>query len=106
MQFLQIWAFLLPGLAFSSAQLKPAPISQNGAAIVVNDCNFMVYYKSISNRPILSSPIPTKGTYKEIYQLNMGPDDTLGSISIKLSSNQSIANATNKSDAFDASIIT
>jgi hypothetical protein len=106
MQFLQIWALLLPGIAFSSAQLEPAPISQNGAAIVVNDCNFTVYYKSVSNHPVLSSHIPAGGTYKETYRLNIGPNNTLGGVSIKLSSNQSIANAANESDAFDTSTIT
>jgi hypothetical protein len=93
-------------MAFSSAQDEPAPISQNGAAIVVNDCNFTVYYKSVSSHPVLSSAIPAGGTYSETYQLNMGPNGTLGGISIKLSSNQSIANAANESDAFDASTIT
>jgi hypothetical protein len=106
MQFLLIWAFLLPGITFSSAQAEPAPISQNGAAIVVNDCNFTVYYKSISSHPVLSSAIPARETYKETYQLNIGPNGTLGGISIKLSSNQSIANAVNELDAFDASTIT
>jgi hypothetical protein len=106
MQFLKIAAFLLLEIVFSSAQLEPAPISQNGAAIVVNDCNFTVYYKSVSNHPVLSSTIPAGGTYKETYQLNMGPNGTLGGVSIKLSSNQSIANAANQSDAFDASTLT
>jgi hypothetical protein len=115
MQFLQICAFLLLGIAFSSAQIEPAPISQNGAAIVVNDCNFTVYYKSVSNHPVLSSAIPAGRAYKETYRLNivdgtLNPNGTvngtLGGISIKLSSNQSIANAANESDAFDASTIT
>jgi hypothetical protein len=71
MQFFQIWAFLLLSIAFSFAQLKPAPISQNGAAIVVNDCDFTVYYKSISNHSVLLSTIPLTGTYKETYWLNI-----------------------------------
>jgi hypothetical protein len=115
MQFFQIWAFLLLSIAFSFAQLKPAPISQNGAAIVVNDCNFPVYYKSISNHSVLPSIIPPAGTYKETYRLNIvngtlnangTVNGTLSGISIKLSLNQSIANAANESDAFDASTIT
>jgi hypothetical protein len=115
MQFIQICAFLLPGIAFFSAQLKPVPISENGAAIIVNDCDFTVYYKSISNHSVVPSTIPPAGTYKETYRLNIvngtlnangTVDGTLGGISIKLSSNQSIANAANESDAFDASTIT
>ncbi len=106
MQLLKIGICLLPGIAFSSAQVEPAPISQNGDAIVVNDCSFSVYYKSVSSHPVLSSAIPPGGTYKETYQLNIDPNGNLGGISIKLSSNQSIANAANMSDAFDASTIT
>jgi hypothetical protein len=111
----QIWALLLLSIAFSSAQLKPAPISQNGAAIIVNDCDFTVYYKSVSNHSVLLNTIPPAGMYKETYQLNIvngtlnangTVNGTLGGISIKLSSNQSIANAANESDAFDASTIT
>jgi hypothetical protein len=115
MRFLQIWALLLPEIAFCSAQLELALISQNGAAIVVNDCNFTVFYKSVCNHSVLSSPIPAGGTYKETYQLrivngtlnaNGTVNGTISGISIKLSSNQSIANAANMSDAFDLSTIT
>lgn len=109
MQFFKIVVFLLPAVAFSSAQLDPAPATENGAAIIVNDCNFTVYYKSVGNHSVLSSPIPAKGTYKETYRLNIvngTVDGTLGGISIKLSSNQSITNAANQSDAFDASTLT
>jgi hypothetical protein len=106
MQFLKIWTLLLPGIAASPYQLQLAPITQNGAAIVINDCNFTVYYKSVSSHPILPSPIPARGMYKETYQLNMASDGIIGGVSIKLSSNQSIANAVNQSDAFDASTIT
>jgi len=73
--------------------------------IVVNDCSFIVYYKSVSNYPVLLSAIPARGTYKETYRLNI-VNSTLGGISIKLLSNQSIANTANKLDTFNASIIT
>lgn len=115
MRFLRVSALLSLGIAFSSAQLEPAPISENGAAIIVNDCNFTVYYKSVSNQSVLPSPIPAGGTYKETYRLNIvngilndngTVTGTLGGVSIKLSSNQSIADSANKSDAFDASTIT
>ena len=75
----------------------------------------MVYYKSVSNHPILSSAIPTRRAYKETYWLNivdgtLNPNSTvngtLGGISIKLSSNQSIANTANELDAFNVSTIT
>lgn len=115
MQFFKVVALLLPAILFSSAQFGPAPATQNGAAIIINKCNFPVYYKSVGNYSVLSSVIPVKGIYKETYQLrivngtlnaNGTVNGTLGGISIKLSSNQAIANAVNESDAFDASTIT
>lgn len=114
MQFLAIWAFLSLWIAFSSAQVDPVPTSQNGAAIVVNDCSFTVYYKSVSNQSVLPSAIPAGGIYKETYRLNIvngvlnndgTVEGTLGGVSIKISSNQSIPNAADLDAAFDSSTI-
>jgi hypothetical protein len=116
MKLLPIGIFLLLRIPFSFAQLEPVPINQNGEAIVVNDCNFTVYYKSVGNHSVqLLGTIPPGKTYKETYQLNIvngtlnsngTVNGTLGGISIKLSSNQSISDAVDESAAFDASTIT
>ena len=106
MHFLQIWTSTLAMIALSSAQIEPAPIGQNGAAVVVNDCNFTVFYKSVSSQPAPLSSIQPGWFYKETFKLNMSPNGTLGGVSIKLSSNQSIAEAADNSNAFDSSTIT
>ena len=71
MQFFKVVAFLLPAISLSSAQPGPVPAAQNGAAIVINECNFPVYYKSVGSYSVLPSTIAAKGTYKEIYQLRI-----------------------------------
>jgi hypothetical protein len=113
MYFLQIWFVLLLGTALS---IDPAPMNQNGAAIVVNECDFPVYFKSVGNDSVFSlSTISPQGTYQETFRLNIVSgtlladgtvDGELGGISIKLSSNQTIANSVNESLAFDQSTIT
>jgi hypothetical protein len=115
MQFFKIVTFLLPAISLSSAQAGPVPAAQNGAAIIINECNFPVYYKSVASYSVLPNTIPAKGSYKEIYRLrivngtlndNGTVNGYLGGISIKISPNQNIANSVNESDAFDASTIT
>ena len=110
-----LYILVLLLVAVVTAQSKPAPASENGAAIVVNNCSFLVYYKSVGNHTVLLSIIAPGDSYIETYRLNivnrtLNPDGTvdgtLGSVSIKLASNQTIGEAANESDAFDASIIT
>ena len=104
MHFFKAVTFLLPAIPLSSSQ-QPVPANENGAAIVINECNFPVYYKSVGNSSVPLSTMPAKGIYKETFRLNI-VNGIIGGISIKLSPNQTIITSTNPSDAFDNSTIT
>ena len=75
---------------------------QPGVATVNNWCSFPVYLKSdLDYNPPLQT-LETNHTYQEIYRTN----DQGAGVSIKMTSNRSIANAPNTSIAFDQSTIT
>ena len=101
------WCLAIAGSttsAFPTAQtpgLIPGPASGIGKAIVVNSCNFPVYYKSVTNYDPLPSNIDAGSSYSEIYR----PNPNGGGVSIKISSNQSIGTASDMMGAFDQSTI-
>lgn len=88
-----------------------APFSKTGQAIVVNKCNFPVYFESVGNSTPPVHSIAPNSLYRETFQLRpilntTTHNVTYAGISIMLSPNQSISLAADKSSAFDESTIT
>lgn len=106
----KISVLLLAGVSSSLALLENAPQHENGEAVIVNKCSIPVFYASIGDSGSMNT-LPPGGIYREQFKLRYVGEDSAGSakyggISIKLSPNQSIAQATNNQEAFSQSTIT
>jgi hypothetical protein len=101
---------ILLGSKLLSAQAQ-APASENGEAVVVNKCNFPVYYVSVGDTFTQVEGLQPNAVYREVYQLrsfvNVSTQQVeYGGKSIMLSPNQSIGLAEDQSLAFQKSTIT
>jgi hypothetical protein len=98
----QILALLLAGIVSGS---------KIGQAIILNRCNYPVFYSSVDSHTPPPQVLLPNGTYSEQWRINIlnntaTSNITLyGGVSLKISPNQSIATASDKITAFETSTI-